>query len=283
MLSSTTYRIAILLSVVLGLAACGITGAQPAALAPTPAPSASVALGGSGGGTTILTYVVAPFQATSPALSLDFLQGSSSSAAKKAVQEGSLDVAILLSANVAAEQQDGLDLLPIADDPVAFAVHADLAIKSLTTAQLREIYLGQITNWSEVGGPDAAIVVMARDEDEGTTKILRKALFGDQAWASTAIVFTKASELIDAVKSTPNSIGFGSYGGFSISGSDLHTIAVDAVHPREYATGKYAFPARTLALSYIPARQATLQPLLDYLKGDKAREVMLQAGVVPLP
>lgn len=283
MLSSTTYRIVLLLFMVLGLAACGITGAQPAALAPTPAPSASVVFGGSGGGTTILTYVIAPFQATSPALSLDFLQGSSSSAAKKAVKEGSLDVAILLSANIAAEREDGLDLLPVADDPVAFAVHADLAIKSLTTAQLRGIYLGQITNWSEVGGPDAAIIVMARDEDEGTTKILRKALFGDQAWAATTIVFTRASELIDAVKSTPNSIGFGSYGGFSIGGSGLETISVDAVHPRDYATGQYAFPARTLALIYTPTQQVTLQPLLDYLKGQQARDVMLQAGVVPLP
>jgi phosphate transport system substrate-binding protein len=241
-----------------------------------------VILGGSGGGTTILKYVVAPFQSSPSAVTLDFLQGSSSSAAKKALVDGSLDVAILLSTNVISEQQAGFELLPLADDPVAFAVHADLAINALTTAQLRDIYLGQITNWRAVGGPDAEIVVLARDEDEGATKILRKAIFGDKPWAATAIVFTKASELIDAVKSTPNSIGFGSYCGFLISAPGLHTLAVETTHPRDYATGHYAFPARTLALMYAPTRQQTLQPLLDYLKSDSAQSTMRQAGVVPL-
>ncbi|MBX0329458.1 substrate-binding domain-containing protein [Oscillochloris sp. ZM17-4] len=275
------YRIVILLAAVFGLAACGI--ASPQANILVPAPAASVTLGGSGGGTTILTYVIAPFQSSAPALKLDFLQGSGSSAAKKAVLEGGLDVAILLSTDIAGERKDGLDLLAIAEDPVAFIVHGDLGVKSLTTAQLRGIYLGQITNWSEVGGPDAEIIVLARDEDEGATKVLRKALFGDEPWAAATIVFTKAGELIDAVKSTPNSIGFGSYSGFTISGLSVDTITVDGVHPRDYAAGGYAFPARTLALMYAPASQKTLQPLLDYLKGDAARSAMLQAEVVPLP
>lgn len=281
MLGKASRHIVPMLVAMLGLVACG------AATAPLPAPAAApaahVILSGSGGGSTLLKHIVAPYQAGEPALTLEFLQGSGSGPAKQAALEGKLDGAILLSANSAGEQQEGLELLPLAEDPVAFVVNGDLPIASLTQAQLREIYRGTIVNWRAVGGPDAAIIVLARDEDEGSTKILRKALFGDAPWVSSAIVLTKAGDLTDAVKDTPNSIGFGSYGGFVLGADGLSVVAVDAVHPRDYGSGRYAFPARTLALMYTPASQQRLQPLLDYLKSEAARAAMLEAGIVPLP
>lgn len=279
--STSGLRIVLLLALAAVLSACGPATAQLPA--PTAAPAASVALGGSGGGTTLLKHIVGPYQADAPAVALDFLQGSGSSLAKQAVVDGSLDIAILLSADSAAERQEGLTQIALAEDPVAFVVNGDLAVEGLSSEQLRAIYLGTLTNWSEVGGPDAPIVVLARDEDEGSTKILRKALFGDAPWSEAAIVLTKASELTEAVQTTPYSIGFGSYGAFTIIGEDLRIVAVDEVHPRDYATGQYAFPARTLALMYAPASQQRLQPLLDYLAGETAQRIMREAGVVPLP
>jgi phosphate transport system substrate-binding protein len=209
------------------------------------------------------------------------MQGSSSGGAKQAVADGTLDVAILLSADIEGEQKEGIELLPLAADPVAFVVHADLPVKSLSAEQLAGIYLGEITSWQEVGGPDAPIVVLTRDEDEGSTKILRKALFNDAPWAASAIVFTKASELADAVQKTPNSIGFGSYGGFVIGSLSEQVLAVDGAHPQDAA--QYAIPTRTLAVAYQPARMAQVQPLIDYLKSEAARAVMAEAGVVPQP
>lgn len=263
----------------LWIAACGVTAAPPA-----PAPvvaKANITLAGSGGGTTILKHLVAPFQSESAAVTLEFLQGSSSGGAKQAVADGTLDVAILLSANIEGEQKEGIELLPLAEDPVAFVVHADLPIESLTAEQIKGIYLGEITSWRDVGGPDAPIVVLTRDEDEGTTKILRKMLFNDAAWAESAIVFTKASELNAAVQKTPNSIGFGSFGGFVIGGLGEQVIAVDGAAPTDAAA--YAIPPRTLAIAYQPGDQAQIQPLIDYLKGESARAAMLSAGVVPQP
>lgn len=273
------WRSALLSVIALWIAACGVATTPPA---PAPAVSnANITLAGSGGGTTILKHVVAPFQSDSPSLTLEFLQGSSSGGAKQAVLDGTLDVAILLSANIEGDQKEGLELLPLAEDPVAFVVHADLAIHALTAEQVRGIYLGEITNWQEVGGPDAPIVVLTRDEDEGTTKILRKLLFADAPWAASAIVFTKASELNDAVQKTPNSIGFGSYGGFVIGGLANQVIAVDGAEPKDGAA--YSIPPRTLAIAYQSGRQAEVQPLLDYLKSEAAQAVMREAGVFPQP
>lgn len=281
MRSTVRWWSVLLLASVIGLTACGVVATPPPA--PAAVPGIKVTLGGSGAGTTILKQIVTPFQDAQADIALEFLQGSSSGAAKTAVAEGSLDVAILMSTDIAGDQQPGSELLALAEDPIAFAVHPDLAIKSLTSAQLRSIYLGQVTNWRELGGPDAAIVVLARDEEEGTTKVLRKSLFGDAPWAAAAIVLTKAGELNDAVKGTPNSIGFGSFCGFVLSGMGDNVIAVDAVPPSDYADGQYPFPARTLAIMYLSANQAKVQPLVDYVKSEAARSTMAQSGIMPLP
>jgi phosphate transport system substrate-binding protein len=262
------------------LAGCGAPATQtPLA---TAGPAVNVTLAGSGGGTTILKSIVQPFEEQRPDVTLAFLQGSGGGLAKKGAAEGVLDVAILLSPDIASEQQDGLELLPLADDPVAFVVHAALPIEQLTAEQLKAIYLGKITNWREVGGPDAAIVVLTRDEEEGSTKVLRKAIFTEAAWAASAVVLTKAGELRDALAKTPNSIGFGSYGDFVINGLGAEVIAVDDVHPKEYAGGRYSIPARTLAIAYAPKNREKVQPLIDYLKGETAKTALLKDGVVPV-
>jgi phosphate transport system substrate-binding protein len=269
-----------LFAAVFCLAACGTPATQ--APAPTAGPIVNVTLAGSGGGTTILKSIVQPFEEQRPDVTLAFLQGSGGGPAKKGVAEEALDVAILLSPDIASEKQDGLELLPLADDPIAFVVHASLPIERLTAEQLKAIYLGKITNWRDVGGPDAAIVVLTRDEDEGSTKVLRKTIFTDATWAASAVVLTKAGELRDAVTKTPNSIGFGSYGDFVINGLGADVIAVDDVHPKEYGGGRYPIPARTLAVMYTPKNREKVQPLIDYLKSEMAKTALLKDGVVPV-
>jgi phosphate transport system substrate-binding protein len=279
MIVAALKALPLLLVTMLFIVACGVPAGQTP---PTPVVQAvNVSLAGSGGGTTILTAMVKPFQSTQSSVTLEFLQGSGGAAAKKGVTDGTLDIGILLSADIAGEKQDGIELVALGEDPVSFAVHAGLPIKDLKAEQLRAIYLGEVTNWRDLGGPDAQIIVLTRDEDEGSTKVLRKALFGDAAWAPSAVVLTKAGDMRDALAKTPNSIGFTSYGDLLISQSSAQAIAVDGVHPKDYASGRYPIPARTLAIVYTPQKQSKVQPLLDYLVTDTAKAELLQNGVVP--
>jgi phosphate transport system substrate-binding protein len=269
----------LVLITMLFIGACGAPAAQTP---PTPTSQAvNVTLAGSGGGTTILTAMVKPFQSTQPLVTLEFLQGSGGAAAKKGVTDGTLDIGILLSADIASEQQDGIEIVSLGEDPVSFVVHAGVPIKDLKAEQLRAIYLGQITNWRELGGPDAQIMVLTRDEDEGSTKVLRKVLFGDAAWAPSAVVLTKASDMRDALAKTPHSIGFTSYGDLIINQSNAQAIAVDGVHPKDYASGRYPIPARTLAIIYTSQNRSKVQPLLDYLLTDVAKAELQKSGGVP--
>lgn len=68
-------------------------------------------------------------------------------------------------------QEKGFTLreIPIAIDAIAIAVHPDLEVEGLTVAELQEIYIGQVTNWSQVGGPDLPITPYSRSVEAGGT------------------------------------------------------------------------------------------------------------------
>ena len=118
----------LLLITMLLIVACGAPSAQTP---PTPvAQAVNVTLAGSGGGTTILKAMVKPFQSTQSLVTLEFLQGSGGAAAKKGVTDSTFDIGILLSADIAGDQQEGLELVSLGEDPVSFAVYAGLPIKS---------------------------------------------------------------------------------------------------------------------------------------------------------
>lgn len=107
-------------------------------------------------------------------------------------------------------QQKGLSLkeIPIAIDGIAIAVHPSQSAPGLTLDQLREIYLGRITNWQQVGGQDLAIVVFSRRDLDGNI-FSEQVLKGQPLPATTQIVGT-TTEGLQKVGSTPGGIYFAS-------------------------------------------------------------------------
>lgn len=112
-----------------------------------------------------------------------------------------------------AAEQKGFTLteIPVAIDGLAIAVHPDLQVPGLTVAQLRDIYLGKITNWQQVGGPNLAIIPYTRNEQAGGTvdffieSILNGAGFG----ATKQYVFS-TTEALRLVSQNLGGIYYGS-------------------------------------------------------------------------
>lgn len=258
--------------------ACVGLGADPST--PTPAPMITLRLSGSGGGATILKHIVESLSITQPNLKLDFLAGSGGRHSKTGVAEGILDIGILLSSDITHEGESGLEILALAQDPLTFVTHPGLVIANLTSGQLNDIYFGRMTNWQEIGGPDATIVVLTRNADEASTIILRDELFGRQPFINSAIILNKAGEMREAVTKIPNSIGFMSYGDLVVRDLKTNPIAIDGVHASGYNRGGYPLSARTLAVVYDPANWAKVQPLIDYLKSESAKNVIRDSQLV---
>ncbi len=107
---------------------------------------------------------------------------------------------------LAKQQGYSLKQIPIAIDGIAFAVHPDLDVPGLTVVQLRDIYLGKITNWKQVGGPDLEISPYSRSPkvDGAVNYFLRNILQGQQTIPPN-VKIVKTTD--DGIKTVANNLG----------------------------------------------------------------------------
>lgn len=97
----------------------------------------------------------------------------------------------------------------VALDGLAILVHASNPVKSLTMDELRRIYVGQIKNWSAVGGPNAPIVVFSRDSNSGTYGFFQEKVLRNQSWGQHVRFMPSTSEEAREVARTENAIAYG--------------------------------------------------------------------------
>lgn len=106
--------------------------------------------------------------------------------------------------NLTLEQQ------PVAIDGIAFYVNRDLAIPGLTVSEIKDIYTGRITNWSQVGGPAIEITPLSRDpNDGGTPDYFKKEVLKEEAFAPSVKPYAiDTTTTIRKVAQTPGGIGY---------------------------------------------------------------------------
>ena len=110
-----------------------------------------------------------------------------------------------------AEQQGySLKEIPVAIEGLAIAVHPDLAVEGLTLTQLQDIYLGRVTNWSQVGGPNLDIVPISRPAAGGTVEFFVNTVLAGNPLANTVRNANTTTEALRLVSDTPGSIYYAS-------------------------------------------------------------------------
>lgn len=99
--------------------------------------------------------------------------------------------------------------IPVALDGLAICVNASNSVKSLTMDQLRRIYIGQITNWSQVGGSNSPITVFSRDSNSGTYGFFQQNVLKNQNWGPNVRFLPSTSEEAREVGRTAGGIAYG--------------------------------------------------------------------------
>ena len=128
-------------------------------------------------------------------------------------------------------QTRGIEI-PVAKDGLTVYVHDSNPVRQLTLEQLRDAYLGKITNWKDLGGPDAAITLYGRENSSGTYVYFKDAILQGRDFAPRTQTLPGTAAVVNAVTKDPGSIGYGgiAYGGgvkqVGIAGPD--GTAVDA-------------------------------------------------------
>ncbi len=101
------------------------------------------------------------------------------------------------------------NVIPVALDGLAIAVNKDNPVKSLTMDQLREIYIGKINNWSQVGGNNTPIVVFSRDSNSGTYGFFQQVVLKNQNWGKGVRFMPSTQDEIREVTKTSAGIAYG--------------------------------------------------------------------------
>jgi phosphate transport system substrate-binding protein len=126
----------------------------------------------------------------------------------------------------------------VAYDGIAIAVNESNPVKRITMAQIQQVYLGKITNWKQLGGKDAAIVVVSRDTSSGTFETFEKLVMRKKPVAGTAETVGSNVAVANRVKSTPNAIGYVGIGFLA----GLKALPVNGVLPTVNTVQKGEYP-----------------------------------------
>jgi phosphate transport system substrate-binding protein len=202
----------------LAVALCGCVGDQGGEATPTATPTAEptgAPVSGSltvTGSTTVLPIAdkaAEAFMDANPGADIQ-VSGGGSSVGVQAVGEGTADIGMASRELKDAEKESYPDLVQyvVAKDGIALIINNENPVESLTVEQVRQIYTGEITNWNEVGGSDAEIVVVGRDSASGTRASFEDLVMDDQEFVSTMLEKNSNGAVQQTIAGTPGAIGY---------------------------------------------------------------------------
>lgn len=203
-----------------------------------------------------------------------------SSAGVEAVSGGTADIGNA-SRNLKEEElADGIAENIVAIDGIAVVVDNSNTVEDLTKDQLSQIYKGEITNWSEVGGSDAPVVVVGREAGSGTRSAFEELLELEEQCKyvneldSTGAVMAK-------VAATPGAIGYVS---LDVLDDTVKAVKLDGAEPTEenIKAGSY-FLSRPFVMATkgeIAEQNDLVKALFDYIYSPEGDELVKSVGLI---
>ena len=184
-----------------------------------------------------------------------------------------------------------LDLTPVAKDGFVFIVNRENPVDSLTVEQVRGIYSGKITNWKQVGGPDARIAAYQRNKNSGSQTAMETLVMRGQKLmkAPATKIYSGMMGIIDAVAEYQNkqpAIGYTyAYYIHNLYRSDkIKLLKIDGVAPTNAAFRDGTYPFTTAYYAAIRASEPQGSParqLRDWLLTDDGQRLVESAGYCP--
>lgn len=198
----------------------------------------------------------------------------------KAVEEGRCDIGLSSRGLKDEEKAQGLKETTVALDGIAMIVNKENPVKDLTVEQIAKIYTGEITNWKEVGGDDAEIVLIGREAGSGTrdgfesiTKTEEKCQYRQE--------LTSTGDVIATVSQNPAAIGYASLAAIKDNVKKLTVGGVEATEAN-IKDGSYVVQ-RPFVLVTKEGKDLSeaAQAFFDYALSSDAADIISAAGAVP--
>ncbi|BAY17301.1 phosphate transport system substrate-binding protein [Anabaenopsis circularis NIES-21] len=242
-----------------------------------------IKIAGSSSSITVLKVLTEAYQAQNKTAKVEFISHSQSEGAIAALKNDIVDIAGS-SHKLKPEEDNGkIQYRELAQDLLVVFTHNSVkGVTNLTTNQLKSIYAGKITNWQELGGPNAQIVVLDRPEDESAKKLLRKYYLGQDKTTTKAVILNKEGELIDTLQSTPYSIGAFSLAYSAINQLPVNRLKLNGIEPNKdnFTNGKYQM-VRHLGVIWHKAPTPTTQKFIDFIFSSEGHKLLQDKNFIP--
>ncbi len=199
----------------------------------------------------------------------------------QAVSEGRCDIGLSSRALKDDEKASGLKETTLALDGIAIIVNPQNPVKDLSLEQIAKIYTGEITNWKDVGGEDAEIVLIGREAGSGTRDGFESITETKDA-CQYRQELTSTGDVITTVSQNPNAIGYASLAAIKDS---VKALTVNGVAPTEATVkdGTYLVQRPfVLVTKEGAALSETAQKFFDFATSADAASIISAAGAVPV-
>ena len=188
--------------------------------------SGKIATGGSTSVEKVINALMEGYAELQPGVQITY-EPTGSGAGITGVAEGTLDLGLSSRYLKDEEKEQGLVENVFALDGIALVVHPDNTVTDLTPEQIKGLATGEITNWSEVGGPDAPVVPIGREAGSGTRDGF-ESVIGVEDACKYQQELTSTGAVISAVASNPNAFGYAS---LAAVGDTVKVVSVSGVTP----------------------------------------------------
>lgn len=210
------------------------------------------------------------------------VQGGGSGTGLSQVQSGAVEIG---NSDVFAEEKSGIKADQLTDHKVAVVgitpiVNKNVGVKDISLENLRKIFLGEITNWKDLGGTNEEIVILNRASGSGTRATFEKWVLDGQT-AVRAQEQDSSGMVRQIVADTPGAI---SYTAFSYVSDDVQTLSIDGVEPTDENVTVNKWQIWAYEHMYTKGQPSELSAeFLDYIQSEEIQNrIVPQLGYIPI-
>ena len=240
--------------------------------------SGNVATGGSTSMKNVIAALTEGFAEVQPGVTVSY-DPTGSGAGITGATDKTLDIG--LSSRALKADETGVTGTTIALDGIAIIVNKDSKVEDLTVDQLKQMFTGEITNWSEVGGDDGEIVLVGREAGSGTRDGF-ESIVDVKDSCKYAQELTATGAVISAVEANPLAVGYAS---LSAVGDTVAMVTVEGVACSEDTVKDGSYKIQR-PFVFVTNKSVTLseqaQAFVDFATSKDAADLIRTAGAVPV-
>ena len=259
-------------------AAASSTAASSVAASAAGDLSGNVATGGSTSMKNVIAALTEGFAEVQPGVTVSY-DPTGSGAGITGATDKTLDIG--LSSRALKADETGVTGTTIALDGIAIIVNKDSKVEDLTVDQLKQMFTGEITNWSEVGGDDGEIVLIGREAGSGTRDGF-ESIVDVKDSCKYAQELTATGAVISAVEANPLAIGYAS---LSAVGDTVKMVTVGGVECSEETVKDGSYEVQrpfVFVTNKSVALSEQAQAFFDFATSADAADLIRTAGAVPV-